>query len=290
MAERELATLLKGYSLTTAEILYRLPDHPALLQSYIWQDYDMSPRFPKLLGFLDFWSRNLDGKLFKVTVAHCTLVKPARAPPGRRRGAVALTAGPSRRSSCHKARAELRPGVERLKHHAVSLGQLQELIQLLLRRVRIDLEAQPNGVEAHLRGLVHAERAAEIEVALREHVRALIGTPMAVATAFSVTPAQATSASSSMSPEQSSAPEPPVAGCSRHRQRTARFHLAGDRPVVDGSCALSVRAAPGSDLYFSFSGACKALSASPSMPHSSSGSTSPRRRSVASSEHPITER
>ena len=57
MAERELATLLKGYSLTTAEILYRLPDHPALLQSYIWQDYDMSPRFPKLLGFLDFWTR-----------------------------------------------------------------------------------------------------------------------------------------------------------------------------------------------------------------------------------------
>ena len=35
----------------------------------------------------------------------------------------------------------------------------------------------------------------------------------AVATAFSVTPAQATSASSSMSPEQSSSPEPPVAGC-----------------------------------------------------------------------------
>lgn len=76
MAERELARLLRGYSLTTAEILYRLPDHPALLQTYIWQDYDMSPRFPKLLGFLDFWSRNLDGKLFKVTVAHCTLVKP----------------------------------------------------------------------------------------------------------------------------------------------------------------------------------------------------------------------
>jgi uncharacterized protein Usg len=76
MAQRELATLLKGYSLTTAEILYRLPDHPALLQTYIWQDYDISPRFPKLLGFLDFWSRNLDGKLFRVTVAHCALVKP----------------------------------------------------------------------------------------------------------------------------------------------------------------------------------------------------------------------
>ena len=36
--------------------------------------------------------------------------------------------------------------------------------------------------------------------------------PIDVATAFNVTPAQATSASSSMSPEQSSAPLPPVAG------------------------------------------------------------------------------
>ena len=38
-------------------------------------------------------------------------------------------------------------------------------------------------------------------------------TPIAVATALSVTPAQATSASSSMSPEQASRPLPPVAGC-----------------------------------------------------------------------------
>jgi len=54
MHEPEIATLLKGYSLTTAEILYRLPDHPALLQSFIWQDYDLHPRFPKLTSFLDF--------------------------------------------------------------------------------------------------------------------------------------------------------------------------------------------------------------------------------------------
>jgi uncharacterized protein Usg len=77
MANSELSVLLKGYSLTTAEILYRLPDHPALLQSYIWQDYDLHPRFPKLKGFLDFWSAKLEGKLFKVTVAHRKLIRPA---------------------------------------------------------------------------------------------------------------------------------------------------------------------------------------------------------------------
>lgn len=68
---------LSGFSLTTAEILYRLPDHPVLLQSYIWQDYDVAPRFPKLKAFLDFWTAKLDGKLFKVTVASSQLIRPA---------------------------------------------------------------------------------------------------------------------------------------------------------------------------------------------------------------------
>ena len=48
-------------------------------------------------------------------------------------------------------------------------------------------------------------------------------TPSAVATAFTVTPAQATKASSSMSPEQSANPSPPVAGC--------RPAMASARPV-----------------------------------------------------------
>jgi uncharacterized protein Usg len=65
-----------GYGLTTANILYRLPDHPKILQSYIWQDYDLYPDYPGLRKFLDFWSRNLDGPLHAVTVTHSRLVKP----------------------------------------------------------------------------------------------------------------------------------------------------------------------------------------------------------------------
>ncbi len=68
---------LKGYGLTTAHILYRLPDHPRLLQSYVWQDYDVAPDFPVLNGFLSFWRRSLEGPLHSVQVAHATLVKPA---------------------------------------------------------------------------------------------------------------------------------------------------------------------------------------------------------------------
>ena len=68
---------LRGYRLTTAEILYRLPDHPSMLQSYIWQDLDIAPKFPVLNKFLHFWETSLDGKLFKVTVASRALIEDA---------------------------------------------------------------------------------------------------------------------------------------------------------------------------------------------------------------------
>ncbi|MDF2114704.1 usg protein [Roseiarcaceae bacterium H3SJ34-1] len=77
MASRAFVRQLAGYGLTTAKILYRLPDHPIILQTYIWQDYDLHPRFPELQKFLDFWTAKLDGKLHSVTVAHCSLIKPA---------------------------------------------------------------------------------------------------------------------------------------------------------------------------------------------------------------------
>lgn len=69
---------LQGYRLTTAEITYRLPDHPALLQKYIWQDLDLAPKFPVLRKFLDFWEANLEGKLFSVQVASRMLIQPAK--------------------------------------------------------------------------------------------------------------------------------------------------------------------------------------------------------------------
>jgi uncharacterized protein Usg len=77
VTDRNFALQLAGYSLTTAEILYRLPDHPSLLQSFIWQEYDVHPRFPRLQDFLSFWARNLEGKLYRVTVAHKKLIAPA---------------------------------------------------------------------------------------------------------------------------------------------------------------------------------------------------------------------
>ena len=73
--EMAVRRLLQGYCLTTAEILYHLPDHPTLLQTYIWQDYDLRPHFPVLRRFLDFWQRRIDGRLHSVRVGAAELVR-----------------------------------------------------------------------------------------------------------------------------------------------------------------------------------------------------------------------
>ena len=72
-----LESRLRGYRLTTAEIVYRLPDHPAMLQSFIWQDLDIAPRFPVLNKFLRFWETSIEGKLFQVRVAARGLISDA---------------------------------------------------------------------------------------------------------------------------------------------------------------------------------------------------------------------
>ena len=77
MARDDFRLELAGFGLTTANILYRMPDHPDILQSFIWQRHDLHPHFPELRKFLDFWTRELDGLLHTVTVAHCRLIRPA---------------------------------------------------------------------------------------------------------------------------------------------------------------------------------------------------------------------
>jgi len=54
-----------------------MPDHPTLLQSFIWQEYDLAPQYPALNRFLGFWIRKIDGKLHSVYVASTKLITPA---------------------------------------------------------------------------------------------------------------------------------------------------------------------------------------------------------------------
>lgn len=74
MTETEL--MLKGYGLTTAEMFYHLPDYPHVLNSYIWQEYDLAPDMPKLFEFVEFWQQKIDGPLHSIRYCHRKLISP----------------------------------------------------------------------------------------------------------------------------------------------------------------------------------------------------------------------
>jgi uncharacterized protein Usg len=70
----DLALQLGNYRLTTANILYHLPDHPSLLQTFVWQTYDLAPDFPNLRRFLAFWEQEIEGRIHSVQVASVDIV------------------------------------------------------------------------------------------------------------------------------------------------------------------------------------------------------------------------
>jgi uncharacterized protein Usg len=75
---RDFEARLHGASLTTAEILYYMPDHPKLLQTFVWQTMDVAPRFPRMERFLDYWRREIQAVIHSVTLAADTGLGPAR--------------------------------------------------------------------------------------------------------------------------------------------------------------------------------------------------------------------
>jgi uncharacterized protein Usg len=78
MSNNDFARQLRGERLTTTEVLYYLPDHPAVLQRFLWQTLDVAPQFPRVNQFVDFWRREIDAVIHSVTVSAAGLVSPAR--------------------------------------------------------------------------------------------------------------------------------------------------------------------------------------------------------------------
>jgi uncharacterized protein Usg len=73
----DLERQFRGYGITTAHILYRIPGFESVLQTYIWQEYDLAPEFPEMRKFLDFWQRKLDGPLHSIRYCHRRLIGPS---------------------------------------------------------------------------------------------------------------------------------------------------------------------------------------------------------------------
>jgi uncharacterized protein Usg len=67
---RDFERQLHDFRLTTIDVTYHLPDHPELLQSFLWQCLDLPPRFPTVERFLDHWRRVVEGRLHSVRIAY----------------------------------------------------------------------------------------------------------------------------------------------------------------------------------------------------------------------------
>lgn len=72
----ETTLMLKGWGLTTAEFFYRMPDFRHVLNSYVWQDYDLAPDYPALFGFIEYWQKEIEGPLHSVRFTHRKLIGP----------------------------------------------------------------------------------------------------------------------------------------------------------------------------------------------------------------------
>lgn len=72
----QLTPQLAGFHLTTADILYHLPDYPDILQSFLWQNYDKAPEFPNLKEFLGFWEQKIDARLHSIQLSAADLITP----------------------------------------------------------------------------------------------------------------------------------------------------------------------------------------------------------------------
>lgn len=72
----ETELMLEGYGLTTAELFYHMPNYKHVLNTFVWQDYDLAPDYPRLFEFIEFWQREIEGSLHSVRFAHRKEMSP----------------------------------------------------------------------------------------------------------------------------------------------------------------------------------------------------------------------
>jgi hypothetical protein len=101
----------------------------------------------------------------------------------------------------------------------IAFGELEQLIEFVLCRIGMEIEAQADLAEADRRILGDAKRAAEIEIAFRRHPAGLERNIERGRHRLERDPGACNQGFQQHIAEHNSSPEPPVAGC---RPATAR--------------------------------------------------------------------
>ena len=53
-----------------------MPDFQSVLNTFVWQDYDLAPDHPKLFKFIEYWQDEIEGPLHSVRFVHRKMLAP----------------------------------------------------------------------------------------------------------------------------------------------------------------------------------------------------------------------
>ena len=56
-------------TIVTINVLYWMPDYTHILQEFIWQTADISPEYPRVHKFLNYWHNNIEAVISEVNIA-----------------------------------------------------------------------------------------------------------------------------------------------------------------------------------------------------------------------------
>ena len=54
------------YEPVMLRITYHMPDHPHVLQEFVWQFLDFAPVYPRMNHFVNYWRNNIEGPIHTI--------------------------------------------------------------------------------------------------------------------------------------------------------------------------------------------------------------------------------
>ena len=61
--------IVKRKILVTLDVYYWMPDYDNILQRFVWQTFDVKPKYPRVHKFLDYWHNNIDAVVNEIIIS-----------------------------------------------------------------------------------------------------------------------------------------------------------------------------------------------------------------------------
>ena len=55
-------------TIVTVNVFYWMPDYHHILQEFIWQTYDVTPEYPRVHNFLNYWHDNIEAVIEEIEI------------------------------------------------------------------------------------------------------------------------------------------------------------------------------------------------------------------------------